>query len=363
MRRCLAVLFASVALACAPAAHAVTATPLTTVAADTPISAYGGWVAWSEQGADGMYRIVAWHDGVKTTLNYIAPRSVPFDLDLGPGPAARPGITFSRCFPERDVKQMEPWSTARSCRLRQASLPGGGESGLAVPGRGSASDSTPSRWGYRIAFQRRARDADVSQVMLYDLQHKRMKKLPHGAVPHGCPYKTGCKNARYAGEVGELDLGSRAVAYSWRLTAPSVMGVGFGWEARAVTTASGRSLLAGDGYVSGACGGRSPLSPQAIPGGILFVSRQYFCEDVVGTVTAALFTRGGLLDRTTDVGGGVAYRVLHDAADGTNYAILGPSHRSTQTPLPADALTLVRLDGLRLPETDKRASEPFDTSR
>jgi len=363
MRRCLALLIAL--LAFVPAAHAVTATPLATVADDTPIAAYGGWVAWSEKGPDGLYRIVTFHDGVKETLSHIAPRTVPFDLDLGPGAVERPVITFSRCVVERDVNQLEaPLGAARSCRLRQVALPGGGEAGIPVPARGSASDATPSRWGYRVAFQRRARGADVSQVMLYDLQHERLKALPHGAVPHTCPYRTGCANARYRGEVDELDAAAREVAFSWRLAAPAVIGAGgAAWEMRAVTTATGRSVLAGSGYVSGACGGRRVLSPQAVPGGVLFLSRQFFCENVVGTVTSALFSTGGLLARTTDVGGGVAWRVLHDAADGASYVVLGPSTRSTQTPLPADALTLARVDGLRLAETGKRASEPFDTGR
>jgi len=359
MRRCLALLIAL--LAFVPAAHAVTATPLATVADDTPIAAYGGWVAWSEKGPDGLYRIVTFHDGVKETLSHIAPRTVPFDLDLGPGAVERPVITFSRCVVERDITAMEPWSKARSCRLRQVALPGGGESGVPVPGRGSASDSTPSRWGYRVAFQRRAKGADVSQIKLYDMEHRRMKTLPHGSVPHGCPYSTGCPHPRYAGETGELDLGARELAYTWRVTSPLVTGVGFAWEVRVVPTGTGRPLLAGDGYVSGACGGRAPHSPQATPGGILFVSLQFFCEQAEGTVTATSFAAGGILSRTTDVGGGVAYHVLRDAANGTIYALLGPAtvdFNDTTAPL-----SLVRLSGLKLTRTDKVASEPFDTGR
>jgi hypothetical protein len=364
MRRCLAVLAAALLSAAAPSAvhAAVTATPLTTIADETPIAAYGGWVAWSEKGADGKYRIVTFHDGRKETLSQIAPRSVPFDLDLGPGAADRPEITFSRCATEPDVRRPLPWATARSCRLRQVSLPGGGESGLAVPGRGSASDSTPSRWGSRVAFQRRARDSDVSQIMLYDLQHKRMKKLQHGAVPHSCPYRTGCKDPQYLGEVGELDLGVHDLAYSWHLSAPALYGVGVGWEARVVPTGTGRSLLAGDGYVSGACGGRMPHSPQAIPGGILFVSLQFFCENATGTVTSTTFSAGGLLSRTTDVGGGTAYAVLHDAADGTTYALLGPATVDPQS-MTTPPMTLARVSGLKLTKTDRYAAEPFDTGR
>ncbi|WP_445151651.1 hypothetical protein [Baekduia sp. Peel2402] len=354
----IALLAAVAVVPAARAAAAVTATPLTAVG-ETPIAVYGGWVVWSEPGADGLYRVVAYHDGVKRTLNQIAPRTVPFDLDAGPDSRDRPAIVFSRCTTERDVHAMSAWATARGCRLRQATLDGAAESGLPTPGRGSASDSVPSRWGYRVAFQRRARNSDVSQLMLYDMQHNRIKKLPHGALPHHCPYRTGCKNPRYMGEFGELDLGARDVAYSWHLSAPAVTGVGFGTELRVVATATGRSLLAGSGYVSGACGGRSNLAPQATPGGVLFVSLQFFCEAAQGTVTATSFGAGGLLSQTTNVGGGVAYRVLRDAADGTMYAVLGPAHVDFNAK--SAPMTLVRLSSFKLTKTDKVANEPFDT--
>jgi hypothetical protein len=339
----------------------VTVTDLAPVAADTPISAYGGYVVWSEQGADGMWRLVAFHDGVTTTLSAVAPRSVPFDADVGPSPVDRPEVTFSRCAPEPDFTAQQPWAAAGHCRLRVVSLPGGGEAGLAVP-RTGASDSVPSRWGGRVAFQRRARGADVSQIMLYDFTHRRLKTLPHGAVPEGCPFTNGCTNAQRTAEVGELDLGPRAVAYSWHVAAPGLEGAGAGWELRlAPTGARRRSVLAGNGYVSGACGARTPYSPNVTGEGVLFLSRWYHCEQVEGTLTATSFASGGLLSRTDDVGGGVAWRIATDASSGVTYAVLGPVHRDTQTPLPAGSLRLVRLDGLQLTETGRRATEPFFT--
>ena len=358
MRR---LLLAAVALlaAAAPASAAVTVTDLAPVAADTPTSAYGGYVVWSEQGADGMWRLVAFHDGATTTLG-VAPRSVPFDADVGPDAADRPTVTFSRCAPEPDYTSQQPWAVARNCRLRQVALPGGGESGLAVP-RTGASDSTPSRWGGRVAFQRRAKGADVSQVMLYDFRHRRLKRLRHGAVPRTCHLAGGCARATHQAEVGEIDLGAREVAFSWHVAVPDAIGAGAVWELRAEQTASLTSVLAGNGYVSGACGARTPYSPNATAAGVLFLSRWYHCEQVEGTLTATTFAGGGLLSRTDDVGGGVAWRIAVDRSDGTTYAVLGPARRSTQTPLPAGSLRLVRLDGVTPAQTGKRAGEPFTT--
>jgi hypothetical protein len=355
-----AVLAASLLATGAPAS-AATATDLAPVASDAPLSAYGGYVAWSEQGADGLWRLVAFHDGTTTPLP-VAPRSVPFDADVGPDATGRPTVTFSRCAPEPDFTSQQPWAAARGCRLRAVALPGGGERGIAVP-RTGASDSMPSVWGQRVAFQRRARGAGVSQIMMYDFMHRRLKTLPHGAVPHGCPYSSGCPKQEPTAEVGELDLGARAVAYSWHLAAPGVEGAGAGWELRLAPTGAGRrSILAGNGYVSGACGARTPYSPNVVGEGVLFLSRWYHCEAVEGTLTSTSFAGGGLLSRTDDVGGGVAWRIAVDAASGTTYAVLGPARRDTQTTQPAaGALRLVRLDGVRPAPTRRRATEPFVT--
>lgn len=360
--RLLAALVVAFAAVAAPAASAApTATDLASVAADAPIAAYGGWVAWSETRPDGTSAIVTWHDGVKADLP-VAPRTSPFDLDIGPDAQGRPTITFSRCVQEADSPAVLLWSSAQGCRLRAVTLPGGRERPVALPRPpAGASDSAPSVWGSRIAFQRRTANADVSQLMMYDFRTHRMTTLRHGSVPHDCPYATGCPKATYKGEASALDLGRRVLAFSWLAQVPSGTGVGGAWELWAERIADRRTVLAGNGYVSGACGGRVPFSPSATADGVLFLSRWYHCESVEGTVTATTFAAGGLLSRTSDVGGAVAWRIARDAATGAVYAVLGPVHRDTQTPLPAGSLRLARVDGLALEKTGKRASKPFVT--
>jgi len=360
MRRLRALLLATAcvlpAVATATAtASAATTVPLTTVTADTPLSAYGGWVVWSEQDPDGRWALVAWHDGARTRLA-AAPRSVPFDADVGPDAHGRPVVTFSRCAVDPSPREFDqPWSTARGCRLDSWDLARGREDVLAVPRPAGASDSTPSRWRGRVAFQRRTAGADVAQVMVEDLATHRLRRLPHGAVPHHCPYATGCAKARYRGEVGELDLGARTLAFSWHVQAPSVEGAGAGWELRADALGGGATVRAGSGYVSGACGGRAPFSPNATAGGVAFLDRTYKCEGVEGTITATAVT-SGVLSTARAPDGGVAWRIARDGA--STYAVLGPGHVGAE-PLAPGALRLVRLDGLKLTSAGRRATTPF----
>jgi hypothetical protein len=352
-----ALLAATLTLGVAGASAAATATDLAPVASDSPTTAYGGWVVWSEQRDDGLWTLVGFHDGVKTALTAV-PGSRPFDADLGPDAHGRPTLVFSRCAVEPDPRALQPWAVARDCRLHELDPAGGVEHPLGVPRPRGAADSTPSLWRGRVAFQRRAGGADVARLLVYDFATRRTTTLRHGAVPHGCTFVGGCPHARYRGEVGELDLGARTVAFSWHLAAPNVTGVGAAWEMRAERIADRRSVLAGSGYVSGACGARTPYSPNATATGLVFLSRWYHCEQVTGTLTSTTIA-SGLLSRTDDAGGGIAWRIARDGA--TTYAVLGPGHRDTQTSLPAGSLRLVRLDGLALQPTGRRASEPFIT--
>jgi hypothetical protein len=319
MRRLLLAALVVLLAAVAPpagAGAATTTTDLAPIAADVPIAAYSGWVAWSEKGADGQWRLVTFHDGVKETPASVAPRSVPFDLDVGVNGRDRPAVTFSRCV-------VEP---ATSCRLRQVDLDSRAESGIPVPGRGAGSDSVPSLWGYRVAFQRRAKGASVSQIMMYDMQHRRMKRLRHGFVPD-VPKASGAATA--------IDLASRTLAFSWS-SLPADLGIGPRTELRAERTANG--AMVGDptvGYTSGACGMRDPRSPNATPTGALFLQLVVRCDRPQGALSA-LSVEGGPLRRAVPLPG--LLRIARDAADGTVYGVRA---------VPGAGLRLVRLDGVQ----------------
>jgi hypothetical protein len=109
-------------------------------------------------------------------------------------------------------------------------------------------------WNGRIAFARRDPDRhkDVAQILLWSPGKARLRRLPHGGVPSGCPYRTGCKRERYIGEAAGLDLGSRVATYLWLIAAPGVGGH-LGYEVRAVRLSDRHSALVGSGYEGEAC--------------------------------------------------------------------------------------------------------------
>src|SRR5947208_13217078 len=84
------------ALAAAAVPAAAAPQPLAPVAVNVPISAAGGWVAWSAPVAGGGFGLFAWHAGAVAQVP-VAPRPQPFDLDLGTDAQGRPVATFSRC--------------------------------------------------------------------------------------------------------------------------------------------------------------------------------------------------------------------------------------------------------------------------
>jgi hypothetical protein len=316
MRRVLLALLLVASLLAPAAVQAVTVTPLAPVSGTAPISAYGGYVVWSEQGSDGLWRLVRFHDGSKETVSAVAPRSVPFDVDAGPGALDRPQATFSRCADE---------AARRGCHLRVMSLLSEGEAGLAVPHRDGYDDTLPSGWRHRVAFQRRKRGARVAQLYLYDFTTRRLKRLRHGYVPTG---------ATATGRSTAIDLVGGVVAFAWS-SEPAALGVGPRTEIRAERTLDLTQAQAQPtGYISGACGGRDPRSPNATAQGALFVDLRTPCGRADGF--PATLSIGRL---ATSRGAAIPglRRFAHDAATGVVYAVVAGA---------GDASQLVRLDEL-----------------
>src|SRR4051794_17709033 len=84
----LALVVAAAALAPAAVASAQAPAPTTIAGVDrvTPIAAFGGRVAWSVfDPASRTWSLVSRAGGVTQPVP-VAPRRVPFDVDLGPGP-------------------------------------------------------------------------------------------------------------------------------------------------------------------------------------------------------------------------------------------------------------------------------------
>ena len=109
--------------------------------AATPIDAYAGRVLWSEPSPQG-YRLVSYFRGSATTLP-VAPRTSPFDADLGPGRNGAPVAVYSRCG-------------TLGCSLYRFDFARMRETRVSRP-NGKFDETSPAIWKKRIAFVRTSR--------------------------------------------------------------------------------------------------------------------------------------------------------------------------------------------------------------
>ena len=122
----------------------------------TPISGFGGWLAWSRYDAKRrVYRLVALHEGGVRTLA-IRSRSVPFDVDLGPDARGHTVAVYSRCREEPvtgpPVGPFPFYRTGRGCRLYEYRFPSARERQLSVAVPGGRSLFMPAIWRERLVF-------------------------------------------------------------------------------------------------------------------------------------------------------------------------------------------------------------------
>jgi hypothetical protein len=353
------VLAGALAAAAVPAAAA--SQPLASVAVDVPISAAGGWVAWSAPVAGGGFGLFAWHAGAVAQVP-VAPRPQPFDVDLGTDAHGRTVATFSRCAVAPVVLRgrTEAWSGS-GCRVRVVDLATGRERAGGVPRPPGTSDTTPSMWRGRIAFARRdvRRHRNVAQVMLWSPSARRLTALAHGAMPTDCPYASGCKGMTVLGAVDGLDLGARFAAFRWLVQAPGIVGH-VAWEVRADRLSDGRSRLVGWGFLGEACTGGTdailPSLPSADGSDVWFTQRATECYvDTASLVRFDADMRGAAF-------GPLEGEILQSTRDGDSlYALVAPKPQAEVDPTcAADAPCMIeRLDAPALVARAYRPRSPF----
>jgi hypothetical protein len=138
---------------------------LAKVARPTPVATWTDrrpvtFMAWSEfDPASGGYRLTVRHVHLNQTEPVpIAPRAVPFDVDLGPGPGGTVVATYSRCAREPTLQGgfavLPIWASGRGCDLYQFDFTSGTETKLAWASSPRASEFLPSTWRGRVAFAR-----------------------------------------------------------------------------------------------------------------------------------------------------------------------------------------------------------------
>lgn len=208
---------AAVVAACAPAASASSAVPASTYATTaqaTVVAAAGGWTAWSEP-SDGAFVLVVRAPDGTVSRPAIAPRGVPFDVDLGVDAAGRVVAAFSRCArePQRNggANATAPnYATGARCRLRVLDLATGVERALGKAG-GTTSEVLPSIAGAKVAFVA-VRAHGKAELRVRDRTSSRSVVLDRGT------WRTG--NAGVAGGPAGVDTDGTTAAVIWRYQDP-----------------------------------------------------------------------------------------------------------------------------------------------
>lgn len=147
--------FIAVAIACLHVSPAFADEAIATVSAPTPVSAFGNRVAWSAfDPASGTYRLMTEFRGTISAVP-VAPRTVPFDVDLGPSRSRHIVAAYSRCRrdpPRRDpaignaIAQLPDWSRGRGCDLYRFDFTTGHEAKIRSVSSAHASEFLPSLW-------------------------------------------------------------------------------------------------------------------------------------------------------------------------------------------------------------------------
>jgi hypothetical protein len=179
--------------------------PVTGISSPTPIASYGGRVVYSVPNGTGAYQLVQRIGAGAVTPIPIAPRGVPFDVDLGPTSSGGIYAVYTRC-------QVEPqWSgfdglpqywAGKGCDVYKLDLATNQEVKYTKVNASDASEYYPTYWKGTVAYGR-AYDSKPTQPYVY---YKKIsssqpsQKLPVG--PKGTGQSTALQPEIYGSRVG-----------------------------------------------------------------------------------------------------------------------------------------------------------------
>jgi hypothetical protein len=215
-----------------PAQAAADAT-LATLTRPAPVSAHAGRVIWSAfDPAQGNFVLMTVTGDTPVQPVPVRPRSVPFDVDLGPDAQGEAVAAYSRChrdpprrrpFVGSALTQMPEWSAGRGCDLYQFSFATGRETRIAAANTPSASEFLPTVWKARVAFarvyeRRPGRVGDRAYLYTRAVTGAgRSRGVPAGnrSTARFCSGRP--LRCRYTVEPGPtaLDLAGRRLAFGW----------------------------------------------------------------------------------------------------------------------------------------------------
>jgi hypothetical protein len=158
------------------------------------------------------YRLVLRGPGGNIAPAPVKPRSVPFDVDLGPSKDDGVVAAYSRCEQEPDsygAGGVLLRTTGRGCDIFRLDVLDGEETKLKGASTDQSSEFLPSIWRDRVAFarvfeQREGRRGDLPYLYVRPLDGGTSERQPGGSRgDDGLPGPTG------------LDLFGRRMSFSW----------------------------------------------------------------------------------------------------------------------------------------------------
>jgi hypothetical protein len=211
MKTIVAALAASLGLWCATAASAQTPAPVTGVLPPTPIAAYQGRLVWSQPNGTGGYQLMQRVGDGPVQVLPIAPRGVPFDVDLGPTTSGGVYAVYSRCQvePTWNQTQMPAYETGKGCDVYKLDLATNSEVRYTKVNASDGSEYWPSYWKGKIAFGR-AYEKDPGDPYLY------VKTISSSAPSARLP--GGSRGSKTSTPL-QVELYGTRVGFAWRYQA------------------------------------------------------------------------------------------------------------------------------------------------
>ncbi|HEY2162203.1 MAG TPA: hypothetical protein VGH24_12920 [Solirubrobacteraceae bacterium] len=336
-RRALAVIaYLCAAAAALPAATASAATTIAVEPYASKLAAYGGVLAWSHWNATlAEFQLMARYGGSDHLLP-VAPRSVPFDVDLGPDASGHTVAVYSRCGQDRSAWTLGPefgsFAAPGQCVLYRYDFASGSETRIAgLPGGGSY--YLPTIWKNQLAYVRIG-PSGIPRLFVQQLRPSGRRPTRLIALPGG--------PASATGGPGPVSLSLRAgeLAFAWQDVTRTRDGTTFD-STIYIDTATARGAVTQTAYDAEA----TPAPAPGFLGFATFTNRGlFYARSDDSPITPAddafeLLAPGGVAARAAS-----APHALFGATSngGTNYALYGAYMGSSACAPPGCTLVATR---------------------
>jgi hypothetical protein len=194
----------------------------------SPVSALGDEVVWSSYRSELGAWVLMHRVSDTTTQVPVAPRTVPFDADLGRAPNGSTNVSYSRCQQEPastdGVTQLPRYEAGKRCRVYSFDFATGAETRVDRLGSASASEFLPAAWRHKLLFASvpgTGPNRAIPKWYLaseYDSRHPALRVVGRGSV--GRPGSLGHGEFQFPPKPVAGDLVGNAAAFSWFVWSP-----------------------------------------------------------------------------------------------------------------------------------------------